>query len=834
MEAAPPSYDEATLVDYWDLIARYLPSNDLCSAALVCSRWHSTFAPHLWGNPASHFGIENDHVYVALTKFKRTLQTARLLVRSLTHTVHLPPAHAELYYGPHADWLRNLLDRLPNLQSLIVRGLPFFDHSALQALRYKPATARSENAQTNGAIELPGSLGYSSHAPSNAIPSFGVRLLDASRCPNVTSGTLAQAMSRFESIVYLDLSFTYAARDVAVLATLRRFSGLQILKLRGINLTDQALCVLGSAIGLRVRSLDVRDNALTNAALKTLLVECFTGGALEHPAMGSTNRSESLLPYMGTEMLNVYQGEDFESFIRSTFTTSFVNRLATEDAPQGGITHLYIAGNSLSVEGVLTVLETGRLHILDVQDVTRSAGQHLATPTRELGDQDLIGSGIVKLVDALANSAHASLKFLRIDHDVITSETSRAPQDDIDQVCFELADTALPVIPKHSAELGGVSVRPPAFEVSSNQTPRYELEDPMAFAGSSVSSSKKQDPARAESPLNEIRRGSVFAPEAVDAGDVRIDHASLLSPVSPLHGSALPGLGDTSGPVSPFADGLLSPFNSGLSSNAARPRTYSTAANEREARLRGHRLHNSTLHPAMLPALRTLVLTDVPSTTLDEEVSSRLIRFIHQCATETWHAKTRAKLDYTIPPGRSGHTAALERSADRIFAMKRIVLELAPERPSQRNGQASPWHHWNTKSMTGDRDSEALWSASETDFSFFGSEGEDLFPSLEAAVSPLPSWKEVCSGQEPASRSSQSKAAVEQKIYDTVALISAFRKERRLAHQRAVDEAGGLVELQTEGYWEGVVQVVRPGSGMRADEEVDYYGNRFENGYLYR
>jgi len=30
------------------------------------------------------------------------------------------------------------------------------------------------------------------------------------------------------------------------------------------------------------------------------------------------------------------------------------------------------------------------------------------------------------------------------------------------------------------------------------------------------------------------------------------------------------------------------------------------------------------------------------------------------------------------------------------------------------------------------------------------------------------------------------------------------------------------------------VQVVRPGGGLRNDEEVDYYGNRFIGGWLYR
>ena len=74
----------------------------------------------LWGNLASHFGTQNDAVYVALVRFKRILSWARLSTRELTHTLILPPAHAEIYDGPRADWLEKILARLPRLQSLIV------------------------------------------------------------------------------------------------------------------------------------------------------------------------------------------------------------------------------------------------------------------------------------------------------------------------------------------------------------------------------------------------------------------------------------------------------------------------------------------------------------------------------------------------------------------------------------------------------------------------------------------------------------------------------------------------------------------------------------------
>jgi hypothetical protein len=63
MDDLLPSYESVMRRDPWVLIAPYLPSQDLCSAALVSRQWHQIFTPSLWGSPASHFGVQNDTVY---------------------------------------------------------------------------------------------------------------------------------------------------------------------------------------------------------------------------------------------------------------------------------------------------------------------------------------------------------------------------------------------------------------------------------------------------------------------------------------------------------------------------------------------------------------------------------------------------------------------------------------------------------------------------------------------------------------------------------------------------------------------------------------------------
>jgi hypothetical protein len=63
MDDLLPSYETAINQDPWALVAPYLSSESLCSAALVCRRWHQIMTPQLWGDPASHFGVQNDTVY---------------------------------------------------------------------------------------------------------------------------------------------------------------------------------------------------------------------------------------------------------------------------------------------------------------------------------------------------------------------------------------------------------------------------------------------------------------------------------------------------------------------------------------------------------------------------------------------------------------------------------------------------------------------------------------------------------------------------------------------------------------------------------------------------
>lgn len=763
---------------------------------------------------------------VALTRFKRTLLSARLLVRSLTHTLHLPPAHAELYDGPHAEWLRDILERLPNLQSLIVKGLPFFDHAALQALR----SDRPKLQSINGHLESTNTSIMSTQAPPAPLPTFGLRLLDASQCINVTPHALAQALKRFDSLMYLDLSYTNAARDAAVLSVLRYFHGLQILRLRGLNLKDEDLNVLTQAIGVRVRSLDLRDNGITDRGVRMLVDRCFLlrRGYREEgrSAISPSERSPALLPYLGTEMLGIYQGEDFEGYLHDAFTSSFVSRLAIEDAPEGGITHLYIANNHLTVEGLSGLIRCGRLHVLDAGTVESGLPRQISLSDADERDFNYSLPGVAKLTPVLYGHAADHMSFLRVDHSIITKDAPNAHPEEIVEGRAELCGTCIPDLPRDAFELEDSAA---VFEMPAQQTPRYELEaDPMQVVASPATDDLLASSSAEGIPGVQARRGSAFAPEVAtgtfspaDSAFTETGCTALINPVSPYNDFFISPRLPRSGTLPTLPDGL-----------SGRPRSYSSAVTERKARLNAYTSQKHNLHPAMLPHLSTLVLTAVPTSTPDKETSERLIQFIKLCAEESSLAKQQAKLDWSLPPGRKGQASALRQSAHKIFALKQLVLEMAPAGSGRLHEKASPWQHNSTRSMTEDRDSEALWSAAETDFSFFGKGEECGLPRRESGLSAtlgLFDEKEVNLDQAPeAQQIPMQKEHESDCLYDTVSVLSAFRKERKACWQTTKDS--NVRDVEIDGYWPGLVRVVwRSVSVNRMGEigEMDHYGNRF-------
>ncbi|KAJ9603681.1 hypothetical protein H2200_011867 [Cladophialophora chaetospira] len=790
----PPSYESAVSREAWSIIAPWISSRDLCSACLVSQKWYYIFVPFLWGDPASHFGIENDAVYVALTRFKRILRKARLSVRSLTHTLHLPPALSEIYGGPNPTWLRDVLEYLPNLQSLIVTKLPFFDHHSLNALR----------TTSNGRRV--------SFDEEETLPTFGLKLLLASSEPNTTSSALASALPRFSSLVYLDLSYTSPARDAAVLASLSYLHDLQVLKLKGVGLRDGEAEVLANAISIRVRLLDLSDNLLTDMAVRSLMQACFLPSDI--PQRGTLNVEDwpvGMAPGPDFFSLDTLRSEELDHELLKQLTNPLTGRLAFEDIPHRGLTHLYISGNHLSVEGLSSLLKSERLHILDGGSVdtvkTIARTQSLASPTGYIDEVRFPGAE--KLIPVLARSASKNLTYLRIDHALITAKLDVVPEivkPKANSVELAGSEPLAAELPSEERQLAEAPAAPHyAVELSANEDifeldatpaqPRVELVGDMIYFALSPPVGEKPE---VSSPVVEshspIRGEGPYAPEVVvdeesndgehndrateaesEISEETGTHSttrSILSPVSPMsphpHTSIFQALGAPPPPKSKPPPTSVPPKIDNEAADAASapkapapvitpPKPVSLSPSvattqHRQARIdallakrppgMSSRAQQSspvvpkitvqtltTLHPGVLPNLRTLILTDVPTTVpKSSPVVPALKAFISACADEAALAQLLARTDYSLPPGRARHIAELEQARS-LFALRTIILEM--ERPgAKKTTTQRAWQHSRqrismSKSSTGDRDSENLWSAAENDFSFFGEGGEE-------------------------------------------------------------------------------------------------------------
>lgn len=280
-------------------------------------------------------------------------------------------------------------------------------------------------------------------------------------------------------------------------------------------------------------------------------------------------------------------------------------------------------------------------------------------------------------------------------------------------------------------------------------------------------------------------------------------------------------------PVSPMVEEIGPPTHS------RRRHSSMSFVDERRVRLDMRQSRENTLHPGMLPKVHTLVLTDVPTKTTDKEVVHRLIQFIKDCAEEATIAQMRAKHTYILPPGRSRPVAEREY-AQSLFALKRIVFEMAPP-AAPAKGVSTSWRQYPTLSSTEDVDSETFWQAATYDFSFFGDE-ECGLPSADPDMHvPLADTGGLMLADEegggvPVSNQHR-REVVDEPVVDVVAEIARFRREAKAEYQRRVQS--GEVDPLVEGYWAGDITVVRlpvdPDGGS-----VDYYGNRYERGWLYR
>ena len=714
-----------------------------------------------------------------------------------------------------------MVEDLPKLQSLIVSRLPFFDHMALLALR-NPSHGRRA------------SLGDS--------VSFSLRLLNAAYCQNTTSSGLVEALNHFPNLAFLDLSNTLAAKDRIVLTTLRNLPLIQVLKLRNIHLKDEDIEILADSIGIRVRSLDVQGNHLTDRSVRTLLSKCFqvddqSNGLSDDGPNPSSNLALEDWPAgfvrPDSAVLNEFKDESYdERFIRR-LTTGIVSRLPYEDLPHSGITHLHIADNNLTVEGVAALVMSKKLYVLDAGTV--NTGKTVNNPHSEASSTNaryIRFPGAEKLTPVLAKCAE-KMTSLRLHHAVVTEYAPPKDENPALATCELGTDTMKqelegPVPSELDAVVYEMDATPPLYEIDTEAArPRYELPGDATYVMISPSIGKKPSLSEEESQP-QPRRGSAFAPEVVEAEESDDDESPVLT------ATGLGPMAQAVNGVSNFANSLSTESNA-EASRVGKDNTdmQRTLIERQRAKLRSSRLDKPHgLFPGMLPKLRTITLTDVPCFEQSRHAVDALIQFIRDCASEAELADLQVRLE-PGPLHKSGqrHPSGGSHKPREIFALQRMVLEMSSSEPScVAKGITVSKFAKRTKSSTEDPDSEAFWSAAENDFTFFDDEEECGLPSIEPdSYVPYASLNEKITM--PASPIDKSPAflpsAANEPLIDVVQELAKFRKERQAIYEEAMKRG----VRHADGYWPGEVKIVR---GLNANGKADYYGNYFEQGGVYR
>jgi hypothetical protein len=773
---------------------------------------------------------------------------ARLDVRRLAHTLHIPPAQPEFYGGPQEGWLRDILDRLPSLQSLIVENLSFFDHQALERVHQGNGSPLQSDTRQNDT-------------------KYGLKLLIASHCENTTGASLAKALSHFPDLIYLDLSDTQGSRNPLVLQQIGTLSQLHVLKMKNCGLRDYDVDLL--KFSNRLRSLDVSDNYLTERGLYNLMdrlpassLNFRDSSITSRPRAGMKTKRPTLQKLISSSLIN---GPEGHLLIEDGVPSNFV---------PSNFADLYLAGNFLTMDELSRVLSYPSIEYLDCGSLSCSQRpEQMISPGSPGSDRRRFSAQeIDSFSPALFTEAFRNIKSLRIHHSVVTSFPFSGKDVPVAEQCFELhsEDLRYELDSTEVASLGShglvfelddtsKSVTPEPAQINEtaellNATNPEECVDPAntvkATADTADASEEQKVTAEEvhaafESPddvganltpspsirsqkndINELvspielsfppRRN---APPKISISAVytlpsQIQQAQHVYPLHPanhshslhhIHPTSIPH-GATSAPHGPET------FRYNYS--AGEDHRWREAAQSKpkadlkeiieEIKLRRHRTearerHPGRFKPSMLPKLKVLTLTDMPSTTRRRNVTESLILFMQECAEEEEIARLE-ELEREIDQNPSHQ----QLTGCGIFKLQRLVLEMtsAPDPIAPPRSPTSKRNSF-TKSSTEDADSESFMEASETDFSFFGEDDGGLLVSEGRIDAPRKIDDGMVVNGFLCSPTDTGHAL------DVVSELSGFRRDKRAKHEAMLRFGRSRIDIALLGHWVGEVKVVK-------------------------
>ncbi|KAK7977293.1 hypothetical protein PG988_004783 [Apiospora saccharicola] len=479
-----PSYQEATVAADWlQLAAPYLTAADWRRCCLVNSQFYQQFAPRLWLDPlitARDLGLHPNDDLAWYRRFvgnhvHSVRPSTRALVRSLDFRNFAVVASGlystEASERAISESFKQLPQLFPRLVCLLLDGHPELDPGSL-------VPPSHTNDQTTNQSQNP------------------LQLLDLNRCRHELSSNIFRS-DYFRDLVYLDISWIPGSIKTAVQHSLNPefLPELRVLKVQGREMDDSTANALFQAFGLRLWSLDISHNNLTDDTLENLLFHCSSSisfrsdshyrieGKLVRPqdvgsrAFGTfdfiqesdysfgyhhperyfadtplySKRSDQVglqewqvqrsngLDYLKSDDANGLKNIILKDAIEDTATTAGIINHNIRST-QGGLTHLYLSGNKFTNWGISKVMRASSGHLQHLEcESCRFLPQDCPIPASLPSTLEIYGLfGLEYLCRPVYSS---NLRSLRVHHSVVTNIPTVGANGLTARAAYALAET---------------------------------------------------------------------------------------------------------------------------------------------------------------------------------------------------------------------------------------------------------------------------------------------------------------------------------------------------------------------------------------------------------
>jgi hypothetical protein len=565
----------------------------------------------------------------------------------------------------------------------------------------------------------------------------------------------------------------------------------------------------------RLRSLDVSKNFLTERGLSKIIDRLPSANL---PYRRSDVPSPLSRRYSGVPLPTKVLADGLEDYVAKRLTSGLDGHLIIEEGLPSTFTHLWLASNFITINEINKLLNYPSLQQLDCGSLNLSqkpaellspsspgaVSRRFSHPPPEI---EVLSPGIF-------SHAFRNLRSLRIHHSVITSHPFSGQEVAVEEQCFELhsedlrfeLDSTEVFKPGTIFELGDTSVS----LVGEPEEIVGPLEPPLEVHATFESPDDVGGEVKPSSPITILRteshksehREQLQRSNSVPRKSIppRISVSSYTDR-RPIRQATLPTTGSV--PAGPekfrynYKAGEEKHWHEALS-NRPKPATLKDLIEEitqRRHRTEARERHPGRFKPSMLPNLKTLTLTDVPSTTHRHHVIASIALFIQECSEEEELARLEGLAHYQdinqIPQWD-------HYTPEGILRLQRLVLEMTSH-AEPRAPPRSPRHKREsfTKSSTEDPDSELFMQESQSDFSFFGEDDGGLLVSegridRQIAVDGGLIWEK---GKTHA--------------VDVVGELSCFRREKKSAFECNERLGRNGVERALLGHWRGEIKVVK-------------------------